>query len=59
MDETLEADLYRMLATELPGTTVVSIGHRSTLEALHGRRLAMTPTPDGTFLPQDRREAAQ
>ena len=59
MDEQLEAELYRMLAVELPHTTIVSIGHRSTLAALHQRPVAMTPTADGTFLPQERRAAAE
>lgn len=59
MDEQLEGDLYRMLSAELPQTTIVSIGHRSTLMALHRRPVSMTPTGDGTFLPQDRREAAE
>lgn len=59
MDESLEAELYKMLDVELPGTTIVSIGHRSTLDVLHDRPVAMTPTGDGTFQPKDRREAAE
>ena len=59
MDEQLEGDLYRMLSAELPQTTIVSIGHRSTLLALHRRPVSMTPTGDGTFLPQNKREAAE
>jgi putative ATP-binding cassette transporter len=35
LDEASEAKLYRLLRTELPSATVVSIGHRSTLRALH------------------------
>jgi putative ATP-binding cassette transporter len=35
LDEASEARLYRLLRTELPSTTLVSIGHRSTLRALH------------------------
>ena len=34
LDEASEAGLYRMLAEHLPQTTIVSIGHRSTLGAL-------------------------
>jgi putative ATP-binding cassette transporter len=59
MDETLEGDLYRMLAAELPSTTIVSIGHRSTLDALHRRHLVMTPAADGTFQPADIKAAAE
>lgn len=46
LDEPAEAALYRLLETELPGTTIVSIGHRSTLDAFHKRRIAMTPAGD-------------
>jgi putative ATP-binding cassette transporter len=35
LDEATEAYLYRMLQERLPGTTVVSVGHRSTLTAFH------------------------
>ena len=37
-DET-QAELYRLLAERLPGTTVVSIGHRDSLAEFHSRRL--------------------
>ncbi|MFL6798831.1 MAG: ATP-binding cassette domain-containing protein, partial [Xanthobacteraceae bacterium] len=42
LDEPAEADLYRLLAERLKDTTIVSIGHRSTLDAFHRRRLTMT-----------------
>ena len=32
-----------MLAQRLPGTTIMSVGHRSTLAGLHQRHLEMTP----------------
>jgi len=54
LDEFTEAALYKMLAERLPGTTIVSIGHRSTLLAMHARHLEMQPRPEGTFAPQDR-----
>jgi vitamin B12/bleomycin/antimicrobial peptide transport system ATP-binding/permease protein len=38
LDEASEAALYRLLQARLPGTTIVSIGHRSTLVAFHRRR---------------------
>jgi putative ATP-binding cassette transporter len=47
LDEKSEASLYRAIAETLPNTTVVSIGHRSTLTAFHKRRIAFEPTPDG------------
>jgi putative ATP-binding cassette transporter len=38
LDEASEAALYRLLQARLPATTIVSIGHRSTLVAFHRRR---------------------
>jgi putative ATP-binding cassette transporter len=52
LDEKLEAALYAMLAKRLPSTTVVSIGHRSTLAAFHRRRLEMMAEGDH-FTPRD------
>jgi vitamin B12/bleomycin/antimicrobial peptide transport system ATP-binding/permease protein len=39
LDEPAEAQLYRLLQERLKGATIVSIGHRSTLGAFHGRRI--------------------
>ena len=47
LDEKSEADLYRAIAATLPRTTVVSIGHRSTLSAFHKRRIAFEAHDDG------------
>jgi putative ATP-binding cassette transporter len=52
LDENLEAEMYATLAAHLPKTTVISIGHRSTLAAFHRRRLDMTPEGDH-FTPRD------
>jgi putative ATP-binding cassette transporter len=41
LDEPAEAALYRLIEDRLPDTTIVSIGHRSTLEAFHQRNLAL------------------
>jgi putative ATP-binding cassette transporter len=43
IDEPTEARLYGLLRERLSATTIVSIGHRSTLAALHDRCLAMEP----------------
>jgi putative ATP-binding cassette transporter len=43
LDETAEAKLYRLLQDRLKGTTIISIGHRSTLSAFHGRRVELVP----------------
>jgi putative ATP-binding cassette transporter len=47
-----------MLATRLPNTTLVSIGHRSTLGAFHTRRIDMIQTEGGEFTPRDTPAAA-
>lgn len=41
MDEGLEHALYLLLRTEMPGTLLVSVGHRSTLATFHTHRLEM------------------
>jgi vitamin B12/bleomycin/antimicrobial peptide transport system ATP-binding/permease protein len=41
LDEAAEAALYRLLNTRLRRTTIVSIGHRSTLAAFHRRGLVL------------------
>ena len=47
LDESAEAAIYRLLDERLPHTTIVSIGHRSTLSAFHGRGIALVR--DGDF----------
>ena len=42
LDEPREAELYEMLARELPDMSIVSVGHRSTLYAQHNQELKMT-----------------
>jgi putative ATP-binding cassette transporter len=39
LDESLETRLYQLLPERLPGTTIVSIGHRPSLRAFHARHL--------------------
>ena len=46
LDEPSEKALYRLIGEKLPDTTVVSIGHRSTLEAFHQRSVALTRDGD-------------
>jgi putative ATP-binding cassette transporter len=46
VDEATEARLYRLIAERLPDTTVVSIGHRSTLQAFHSRAATLAPEAD-------------
>jgi putative ATP-binding cassette transporter len=46
LDEPAEAALYRLLAQRLAGTTIISIGHRSTLLAFHRRGLMLVRDGD-------------
>ena len=47
LDESAEAAIYQLLDERLQHTTIVSIGHRSTLSAFHGRGIALVR--DGDF----------
>ena len=58
LDEASEAKLYRLLEEKLAATTIVSIGHRSTLEAFHQRHVALTRDGD-RFALQNRREGVE
>lgn len=51
LDEPLEAAIYQTIRKRLPGTTVVSIGHRSSLIPFHDARIEMQKQGDGTFTP--------
>jgi vitamin B12/bleomycin/antimicrobial peptide transport system ATP-binding/permease protein len=46
LDEAGEAAIYRLLDERLEHTTIVSIGHRSTLSAFHGRGIALVRDGD-------------
>ncbi|MBD8908421.1 SbmA/BacA-like family transporter [Methylorubrum zatmanii] len=52
LDEETEAGIYRTLRESLPGTTIVSIGHRSTLNRHHDQRVEMKPAEGGRFEPR-------
>jgi len=56
LDEDMQAEIYRTLDRELPGTTIVSIGHRGTLIALHRRHVKMERRPGGIFVPTEQAE---
>jgi putative ATP-binding cassette transporter len=58
VDEKLEAALYAMLAQRLPDTTLVSIGHRSAVAALHRRHIEMAPEGDHFTLREVAKAAA-
>jgi putative ATP-binding cassette transporter len=46
LDEAAEAMLYRLMADRLKATTIISIGHRSTLAAFHRRRVEVAAGVD-------------
>ena len=50
LDEPSEMALYRLLGEKLPATTLVSIGHRSTLEAFHHRNVVVVEDGNGFVL---------
>jgi putative ATP-binding cassette transporter len=58
LDEPSEATLYRLIEKELPATTIVSIGHRSTLQAFHQRNVELV-RDGGRFALRDRGEGAK
>ena len=55
LDEPSEAALYKLIEKKLPATTIVSIGHRSTLEAFHQRNVVLSRDGD-RFALQNRKE---
>ena len=58
LDEPSEAALYRLLEAKLPATTIVSIGHRSTLDAFHQRNVRLARDGD-RFVLQDAAESVR
>lgn len=50
LDEGAEQTLYNLLREKLPETTIVSIGHRSSLAAYHDRRLAVVKENGGAHV---------
>jgi len=47
LDEAAEAQLYRLLIERLPGSAIVSIGHRSSLAQFHARFFELRPDATG------------
>ncbi len=58
LDETREREMYQLIARELPAAGVVSVGHRSTLYALHDRLMQLTGGRDWSLKPLPCRTAA-
>ena len=53
LDEESENRLYEMLKVNLPGATIISIGHRSTLKAFHARSIRLEGNEKGLFTPRE------
>lgn len=47
VDESTEAHLYRLLRERLPRTSLLSVGHRSTLRPFHARQIVVHPDGSG------------
>ena len=41
MDEQLEQEMYSLLSDKLPSATIISVGHRGTLNKFHAHRLSL------------------
>lgn len=59
LDEPSEAMLYGLMVEKLPDTTIVSIGHRSTLEAFHQRQVSLVRDGEQFTLGAGERVAAK
>ncbi|MGO4387343.1 ABC transporter ATP-binding protein/permease [Microvirga sp. 2YAF29] len=53
LDEPTEAEIYKIIKEKLPETTVISIGHRSTLLDYHDRRIDLKRGENGLSTPVD------
>jgi putative ATP-binding cassette transporter len=58
LDEASEAALYQLLEEKLLATTIISIGHRTTLQAFHRRNIVLARDGD-RFVLRDRGEDAK
>jgi putative ATP-binding cassette transporter len=48
-----QAQLMAVIAAELPGATIISVGHRPELEAFHDRKLTIARRPGGAVIVAD------
>ena len=51
LDEGMEHAMYRLIREELPNTTIISVGHRSTLVPLHQQQLELNTDGSWVFNP--------
>ncbi|WP_425988248.1 ABC transporter ATP-binding protein/permease [Afipia sp. DC4300-2b1] len=57
LDEPSEEQLYRLIVEKLPQTTIISIGHRKTLEAFHQREVSLVRSGEQFTLGEGERVA--
>lgn len=57
LDEPSEEKLYRLIVENLPQTTIISIGHRKTLEAFHQREVSLVRSGEQFTLGEGERVA--
>jgi vitamin B12/bleomycin/antimicrobial peptide transport system ATP-binding/permease protein len=53
LDEKSQDKMMEMVTKELPGATIVSVGHRAELEAFHSRKIVLERRKDGAKLVSD------
>jgi putative ATP-binding cassette transporter len=59
LDEPAERMVYMLMRERLPRTTIVSVGHRSTLRALHNRSIDIEQLHAWEIMPYSSNEALQ
>ncbi len=52
LDENNESKMYQLLREQLPAATIISVGHRSSLQAFHDKSIALT-APDLSIVPPE------
>jgi ABC-type dipeptide/oligopeptide/nickel transport system ATPase subunit len=59
LDKPAEAGIYQLLRQRLPQATIVSIGHRTTLNAFHDRHLSVFPHATATAFARAQRSGSR
>ncbi len=53
LDKESQSELLNLIDTKLPGTTILSVGHRPELEAFHERKIVLEIRPGGARIVSD------
>ena len=54
LDKESQRELMNLIETKLPGTTILSVGHRPELEAFHERKIVLEHRPGGARIVSDK-----